>query len=145
LSRLPQLGCLGLVLGAIVWAQGASSKHEGELKQAEDAWIKAITASDQGALEKVLHPRLVYTHSTGVVESKGEYIKAVSTFQKYTNVDYENFRVNVFGDTAVVNAKARMRGSTRGTPFDNQLLLIHVWVKEAGRWQLAAHQTTRLQ
>jgi ketosteroid isomerase-like protein len=117
---------------------------EAQVKQAEQAWVKAATTNDQAALEKLLSPRLVYTHSTGIIENKQEYMKAVGSFQKYTAITFENMRINVHGNAAIVNTKARMVGSTRGVPFDNQLLLIHVWVKEGGNWQLAAHQTTRL-
>jgi ketosteroid isomerase-like protein len=121
-----------------------AAKLEAEVKDAENAWIKAVTSNNQSALGNLLSPRLVYTHSTGIVEGKPEYLKAVDTFQKYTTIHHQNMRVNVYGNAAVVNTKTRMVGSTRGTPFDNQLLMIHVWVKEGGNWQLAAHQTTRL-
>jgi ketosteroid isomerase-like protein len=117
---------------------------EAEVKQAEDAWVKAAVGNDQAALGTLLAPKLVYTHSTGLIESKQEYMKAVDSFQKYKAITFQNMRINVYGNAAIVNTKARMVGTTRGTPFDNELLLIHVWIKQGGKWQLAAHQTTRL-
>ena len=135
---------LVLVLGyATVRAQSVG-KAEAEVKEAENAWVKAATANDQAALQNLLAPKLVYTHSTGLIEGKSEYMKAVDTFQKYKAIELDNMRVNVYGNTAIVNTKARMVGTTKGTPFDNQVLVIHVWVKQDGKWQLAAHQTTRL-
>jgi ketosteroid isomerase-like protein len=128
----------------LVCAAAAQTGVEAEVKQAEDAWVKAVTANDQGALERLLAPKLVYTHSTGLIESKPEYMKAVASFQKYTSVEFQNPRINVYGNAAIVNSRVRMVGSTKGVPFDNELLLIHVWIKQNGRWQLAAHQTTRL-
>lgn len=134
-----------LALACGIAVPQTASKADEEVKQAEQAWVKAITSNDDAALDRLVSPRLVYTHSTGLVEDKAAYRKALATFQKYTAVDYESMRVNVFGgDAAVINSKVRMRGSTKDTPFDNRLMLIHVWVKEGGRWQLAAHQTTRL-
>jgi ketosteroid isomerase-like protein len=117
---------------------------EADVKAAENAWVKAVTTDDHAALERLLAPRLVYTHATGIIENKQEYLKAVASFQKYKAIELSNMRVNVYGDTAIVNARARMVGSTKNVPFDNQLLIIHVWVKQGGKWQLAAHQTTRL-
>ena len=144
MRKLTRAAALLAVACGIAAAQ-ASTGAEAEVKAAEQAWAKAITANDDAGLEKLLSPRLVYTHSSGLVEDKDAYRKAVASFQKYTAVDYDNMRVNVYGgDAAVMNAKVRMRGSTKGVPFDNQLMLIHVWVKEGGRWVLAAHQTTRL-
>ena len=144
MSKITRAAVLCAFAGVIAAAQPAS-KVEAEVRAAEQAWVKAITANDAAGLEKLLSPRLVYTHSSGLVEDKDAYREAVATFQKYTGVDYDTMRVNVFNnDAAVINAKVRMRGSTKDVPFDNQLLLIHVWVKEGGKWLLAAHQTTRL-
>jgi ketosteroid isomerase-like protein len=133
-----------VMLGWTIVRAQSNGKAEAEVKEAETAWVKAATTNDQGAFGSLLAPKLVYTHATGLVEGKAEYMKAVDSFQKYTAIDLKNLRVNVYGNTAIVNARARMVGTTRGTPFDNQLLLIHVWVKQGGKWQLAAHQTTRL-
>jgi ketosteroid isomerase-like protein len=143
MSKLTVAVCV-LALAATSMQAQTGGNAEAEVKQAEQAWAKAASANDQAALNNLLAPRLVYTHSSGLVEGKQEYMKAVATFQKYTSITFENMRINVYDDAAIVNTKTRMVGSTRGTPFDNQLLLIHVWVKQGGKWQLAAHQTTRL-
>src|SRR5688572_19028117 len=81
---------------------------EADVKAAEQAWAKAATENDQAALEKILAPKLVYTHSTGLVEGKPEYMKAVDSFQKYKTIEFENLKINVYGNAAIVNAKARM-------------------------------------
>ena len=135
--------CVFILALAQAHAQNGG-KAEAEVKEAENAWVKAATANDQAAFTNLLAPKLVYTHSTGLVEGKSEYMKAVDTFQKYKTIELENMRINVYGNTAIVNTKARMVGTTKGVPFDNQVLVIHVWVKQGGKWQLAAHQTTRL-
>ena len=135
---------LAILVSVLVLGCATLNAQEAEVKEAENAWVKAATANDQAALGNLLAPKLVYTHSTGVVEGKSEYMKAVDSFQKYKSIEFENMKINVYGNAAIVNTKARMVGTTKGTPFDNQLLLIHVWVKQGGKWQLVAHQTTRL-
>src|SRR5688572_99483 len=94
---------------ATLRAQDAA-KLEAEVKDAENAWIKAVTSNNQAALGNLLAPKLVYTHSTGIVEGKPEYMKAVDTFQKYTTIHHQNMRVNVYGNAAIVNTKTRMVG-----------------------------------
>lgn len=129
--------CLGTAL--------AQAPMQEEVSKAETAWARAIEKTDAAALERILADDLVYAHSTGLVETKQQYIKSMqSGNQKYASVQPVNPNVRVYGDTAVVNSKVRMTGATKGQPFDNELLLIHVWVKKQGRWQLVAHQTTRL-
>jgi ketosteroid isomerase-like protein len=131
-----------LMCAGTVAAQAPAQK---EITQVETAWARAVEKVDAAALDRILADDLVYSHSTGLVETKQDYLKSVqSGNQKYASVESMNPKVRVYGDTAVVNTKVRMTGSTKGQPFDNQLLMIHVWVKKQGRWQLVAHQTTRL-
>jgi ketosteroid isomerase-like protein len=134
-----------ICLAIAVAAQTGGSSTE-ELRAAEKAWVSALQNKDLKALDQLLADDLVYTHSTGIVESKAQYIAMQkSGTQVYKAVDYEDMKIRRYGDAGVVTAKVRMRGSTKGTPFDNQLQILHVWAKKDGRWQLVAHQTTRLQ
>ena len=125
----------------------APAAPEDEVRQAEMAWVAAVKANDFAKLESYLAPDLIYTHSTGIIEDKAAYLKALkSGNQKYDEIAHSNLRIKAYGgDTGVVTARVRMTGQSKGNPFDNQLLMMHVWVKQGGRWQLAAHQTTRLQ
>ena len=127
-------------------AAQAPAAPEDEVRQAEMAWVAAVKANDFAKLESYLASDLIYTHSTGVIEDKAAYLKALKGgTQRYTDITHSNLRVKAYGgDAGVVTAKVRMTGQSKGTPFDNQLLMMHVWVKQGGRWQLAAHQTTRL-
>jgi len=119
---------------------------EDEVRKAESGWVAAITKNDMAGLEKVLADDLVYTHSTGIVDSKASYIQSLrGGNQRYEGVTHEDMKVQVYGNTGVLTAKVRMTGKTKGVPFDNQLRVVHVWVKQrSGDWQLVAHQTTRL-
>ena len=96
-------------------------------------------------MESILAKELVYTHATGLVEDKSQYIAAVSSGnQKYDSIEYEAPAIQTYGNTAIVATKVVMTGSTKATPFNNRLRLLHVWVKQGGKWSLVAHQTTRL-
>jgi len=87
----------------------------------------------------------VYTHSTGLVEDKGQYLQALATRnQKYDSIEYDTQAIQTYGSTAVLATKVVMKGATKGQPFNNQLRPLHVWVKQGGKWNLVAHQTTRL-
>ena len=138
--RFASLACALLAAAAAAVAAPAD-----DLRQLEKSWAAAVVKNDSGALGGLLSDRLIYAHSSGVVETKGEYLAKLKTgAQKYDSVDHESVKVEVYGDAAVVHAVVRMRGATKGQPFDNRLMMLHLWVKDAGRWRLAAHQTTRL-
>ena len=136
---------IAILAGLCATATFASAAGgEDEIRKAESAWSDAVKAGDQAKLDGMLADGLVYTHSTGSVDSKGAYLtKLKSGAQKYASLDTSDMAVHMYGDTAIVNAKIRMTGATNGVPFDNKLLYTHAWVKQHGRWQLVSHQTTK--
>jgi ketosteroid isomerase-like protein len=115
------------------------------LQAVEKGWAAAVVKGDIPALEKILADDLIYAHSTGVVESKSEYLgKLKGGAQRYDVIEHQSMTVKVYGDAAVVHSRVRMAGKNVSGPFDHRLMMLHVWVKRGGAWQLAAHQTTRL-
>lgn len=136
------LTILALVVGLPVLA----APGEDEIRATEKDWAAAVVAQDFAKLDKFLSSDLIYAHSTGAVESKDEYLKRLHTgAQKYDAIEYEKTSVHVYGDTAVAHSHLTMRGMSNGAPFNDRLMMMHLWVKTGGQWQLAAHQTTKLQ
>jgi ketosteroid isomerase-like protein len=118
---------------------------EDEIRATEKEWSAAVVAQDFAKLDRFLNANLIYAHSTGAVESKEAYLKRLhSGAQKYDAIEYEKTVVHVYGDTAVAHSHLTMRGMSNGAPFNDRLMMMHVWVKTDGHWQLAAHQTTKL-
>jgi len=135
-----------ILLASLVLALPLSAAPaDDEIRQAERAWAAAVTAGDRGALERLLGDRLIYAHSTGIVDSRADYLtKLRSGAQTYKGIEHQQMTVQVYGDAALVHATVRMTGASNGEPFDNRLMMMHLWVRERGAWKLAAHQTTRL-
>ena len=133
---------IALLAGALI-AQAATT--EDEIRQVEKNWAVTVTSPDHTALERMLGDQLIYAHSTGAVESRSEYMARLRNgAQKYDRIQHHSIAVRTYGDTAVAHSKVRMLGTSNGTPFDDELMMLHLWVKQAGKWQLAAHQTTKL-
>lgn len=126
---------------AIAYAQPNASTFE----NLDKAWSKAILARDAAALEKLLDKDLIYAHSTGIVDTKAEYIEKIrSGRQVYKTFEQKNVSVRVRGDSAVTHSWARITGVNQAGNFDDKLMILHTWVKSPGGWQLVAHQTTRV-
>ena len=133
-----------LLAAATAVALPAQQGAAGEARRAVDAFIAAVRKNDIAAVSGFLAEDLVYTHSTGIVETKQQYLAKLKTGdQKYASIDFINPKIRAYGDAVVINTQARMTGATKGVPFDNTLFLMQVWVKQGGAWKLAAHQTTR--
>ncbi len=120
--------------------------QEDEIRKAEKAWAAAVVAGDQAALDRILAGQLIYAHSTGVIETKSEYAGRLRAGrQKYEAIEHEKLEVRMYGGAAVAHAHVRMRGRSDARPFNDRLMMLHLWVRQDGRWQLAAHQTTKLE
>jgi hypothetical protein len=100
---------------------------------------------DFDALDRIYDDALIYAHSTGIVETKDQYLaKLKSGAQKYDAIEMTSPTIRTYGDAAVSHHIAVMKGTNASGPFDNRLMMIHTWIKKGGQWTLAAHQTTQL-
>jgi uncharacterized protein (TIGR02246 family) len=113
---------------------------------AEKEWAAATKKADAAALGKLLADDLTYTHSTGSTDTKKQFIdNLVSGAAKYEVIDYEQMSSRMYGkNTAVLNARVKLVTVSKGNRGNAHLEFTHVWIKQGGRWQLAAHQSTRL-
>jgi ketosteroid isomerase-like protein len=147
--RILQFTLLALSLAALGFAQkkGGRANAVPAIEKAEQDWSSAVRRGDAAAMGKILADDLVYTHSTGIVDTKDSYIKSITSgSQKYAGIEYSDTKIRVYGRAALVTAVVRMTGTTNGVPFDNKLRMSHVWVRGAkgSDWLLVSHQTTRL-
>ena len=137
---------VGLMVAAAAIVPLVAAGPEDEIVVAEKNWAKAVTTRDFAALDKILNDELIYAHSTGDIQSKSDYLgKLRDGTQKYDVIKHYKTTVNVHGTAAAAHSIVRMTGASTGVPFDNKLMMMHLWVKQGGRWQLAAHQTTKLE
>ena len=130
---------LALLLGSLVMAHAAT---EEDLRQVEKDWAAAVVANDFAKIDQFMSPDIIYGHSSGAVETKDEYMTRLrSGKQQYEAIEYHKIMAKVTGDTALTHSLLRMAGKNNGVPFNNELMMMHVWVHRDGRWQLAGHQT----
>ncbi|MBL0159301.1 MAG: nuclear transport factor 2 family protein [Bryobacterales bacterium] len=132
-----------LLLACLVMVSAVAA--DDDIRAAEKAWGAALVARDGAALEKIYTPELIYAHSTGKVETKAQYMERLKGGkQRYDSVTHESTQVVRYGDSAVAHSIARMTGRNDAGPFDDHLMILHLWVRQGGGWRLAAHQTTKI-
>ncbi|MBI1787546.1 MAG: nuclear transport factor 2 family protein [Acidobacteria bacterium] len=116
-----------------------------QVRQSEKDWAAATMRGDIAALEKLLSDDLTYTHSSGRLETKAQFIAAVKSGSiQYQGVDYDQITVRLYGDTAIAASAPKMKVASQGQTNSFQARFLRVWAKKQGRWQLVAHQSTRL-
>lgn len=111
----------------------------------ERAWAKAVVARDEPALNRLYGDRLIYVHSSGVRESKSDFIgKLKSGVTRYDVLEHEKIEVIPYRDMAIVHGIVKVSGMGAGKPFGGRLMVLHVWRPTNGRWQMVAHQSLKL-
>jgi Domain of unknown function (DUF4440) len=86
------------------------------------------------------------TNSKGEITAAGDDIEDARSGRVHYDV-FENYdmKVRVYGDhTAIVTGKTKIRGNAQGKPIDIVVQFTDTFVKESGRWCLAAGHVSRL-
>ena len=134
-----------LLLTSLLAIAGAAATPEDEIRAADTRWATAVKRGDTATLQAMYTEGLIYAHATGKVENKQEYIDRLkSGKQKYSDVIIERTDVVAYGNSAVSHSVVRTIGTNDNGPFNDHVMMMHVWVKQGKEWRLAAHQTTKI-
>src|SRR5437016_8588770 len=119
-----------LPLFAAALSAASDSKAEKDVMAAMDGWKQATMKKDAAALEKLLHPDLTYSHSSGHNQTKADVVKTVTTGKaSTTGIDFSEVTVRAYGNTALVRCNVNMTNSTDGKSTTSHLNILHVWLK----------------
>jgi ketosteroid isomerase-like protein len=104
--------------------------NEKEILALEDKRFGAMIARDFKALEAMLHGDLLYTHSSGVTDTKATWLQAMQSGKtKYKSVNCTDRKVRVIGDVALVTGRAAIEAEIGGQPRSLKLLFLNAWAK----------------
>lgn len=133
---------LRMAVTLLLAAYGALAQPPADLDR---AWREAVLRKDFAAVEHMLAPHLVYAHATGIVDTRKTYLdKLRSGRQLYKTMDQRNVTAQTHGDTAITHSWMHVTGTNQSGAFDDKVMMLHVWIRQNGRWLLAAHQTTKV-
>ena len=134
-----------LLTFCMVYAATVAAADRASIEQLDKNWVKAVLAKDFAALDRMYTDDIVYAHASGVVDTKASYMEKVkSGKQVYKAMDQRKVSVRLHGDAAITHSWMRVTGVNAQGPFDDKVMMVHLWVMKNGQWRLAAHQTTRV-
>jgi hypothetical protein len=108
-------------------------------KQAKDAALHR----DAAFSERTLADDYVAITPLGQVISKSETIAARRTAQlRYEAIDISDMIVRLYGNTAIVTARAEVKGTELGEEFNGPYRFTRVWVRRNGHWLTVSYQAT---
>jgi ketosteroid isomerase-like protein len=131
------------------WAPLAKAQvkrdDEGEIRELERQRFRAMEQVDVPTLNRILSDDLVYTHANGLQHTKAELIGVLGSGDfKYESITTGDTRVHIYKETAVVTGRATMNIKRAGEEQTFKLCYLDVYVKQDGRWQMVAWQSSRV-
>jgi ketosteroid isomerase-like protein len=117
--------------------------NENEILGLEDKRFGAMTGKDWKTLDGLLHEQLLYTHSSGVTDTKAAWMEAMKSGRTvYKSVQQSDRKVRFYGDNALVTGKAAIEAEVNGQARSMRLVYLDVWTKTPRGWQFVAWQST---
>lgn len=120
----------------------------------DDETIREIIDMERQAREASLHRDAEFSRRTlsddyvaitplGQVATKQDTVSARKSGQlRYDTINVSDMVVRVYGDTAVVTARADVKGHQLGEDFSGPYRYTRVWVRRTGHWQAVSYQAT---
>jgi len=112
------------------------------VREASAGWRQAVIKQDGAALQRLLAEDLTYTQAGGRIQTKAEYIAAITKGPAgYESFNESDTRIRVYGRAAVLTGHVDVK--LAGTD-SYRVRTLEVYVENDGRWQLAAKQSVRV-
>ncbi len=114
-----------------------------ELLRADDRRYERILASDVAALDAILTDDFTYTHNTGFIEGKSDYLRRIADGTvRYSDGKRVRHDTRVHGTAGIMTGHMRMKVHARDQVFQLDNLFLAAWVFEDDTWRLAAWAST---
>ena len=116
-----------------------------EVAALDTAYQAAVEQNDAATMDRILADDFVLVLGTGSVHDKAELLaearsKAI-TWDVQREIDGSQ-KVRVWGDTAVVTAKLRVKGTRDGKAFDRTLWFSDTYVRTGSGWRYVFGQAS---
>lgn len=130
---------------ALLSLRAADAPVIAAVKAADDERVAATKAGDGPRLDAIFSDELRYAHSSGVIDTKASYSKALTSRSTvYETYDYQE-RTFLPAGPGIVLMSGRVLIHSRNGEVKNHLDLnfLAVWRLEHGQWRFLAWQSCR--
>jgi ketosteroid isomerase-like protein len=115
-----------------------------ELLELEEAFAQAIVSNNLEGIGRLVTGDWIIIDPNGEIVDRTRFFEVIkSGALTHEMMESEDLRVRVYGDSAVVTAITRTKGTFMGEEFSTQERATDVFVKRDGRWQCVLTHLTR--
>ena len=128
-----------ILLLAFTWFTSSAADPAEFVHQAALGWMQGAVKQDAAALNRFLADDLQYAHASGQLQTKPQYIAAVTTGPaRYESFTLSDLKIRFHGPKAAVltaYCDVKMAGQD-----SFRVRTLQVYVENQSQWQMAAHQ-----
>ena len=139
-----------LMTATIATAQSQNKNVEQEFMRLHRAEDEAETKKDLAALDRLLNDDFIFVAANGSVSDKKKFLDEIKADDETSSappqiLTYEDFKVRVYGKTAIVNYVLLVSGKDKdGKDYANRFRMSVVWIKEKQNWRISNFHATRV-
>jgi hypothetical protein len=139
----------GLIAAAMLMVFAAVGAEAGDAEEsvlaAQDERFALTAGGDLDELAGMLTTDMNYTHSTGAVDTKAQFLDSLQSGRvQYVSITPEERSVRVYGDVGVVQGVARVLVKVSDRDIDVRLRFTELYVKQDGAWKMALWHSTKV-
>jgi ketosteroid isomerase-like protein len=117
---------------------------EEELLEIEKAFADAIVRNDVDAIGRLVTDDWIIIDPNGEIVDRARFLKVIkSGALTHDTMESEDFRVRIYGESAVVTAITSAKGKFAGQEFSTRERATDFFVRRDGRWQCVLTHLTR--
>jgi ketosteroid isomerase-like protein len=127
-------------------ASAAASNPEQQLIKLEDEWNDAMVKRDLKTLEAMLADDYLFVDYTGEITPKTDYLANMKSGDDIvTAAASDQYRIRIYGDTALVTAHWKGAEMSKGKDLSGQYRYTDVWVRHGDNWRCVLTHDTKIQ
>lgn len=117
---------------------------EEEILRLEEEFGEAIVRNDAEAIGRLLADDWIIIDADGGIIDRPRFLSVIeSGALSHEGMNSDDFRVRIYGKTAIATALTTSKGKYMGQEFTARERATDVFVKVNGRWQCVLSQLTR--
>ena len=127
-----------MTIGSAGIAEAGPEEDRAAVAALDTAFQAAVKHHDVATIDRIQHPEMTLVLGDGRVFTKEDHLQAAREKKiQYEIQDEEpgTQTVRVLGDTAVVTALLRIKGTNEGVAFDRRLWFSDTYVRTPGGWK----------
>lgn len=125
--------------------EGAAGGDGAAIQRFVDEFAAAFTANDAEAADRLTTPDYTFVTPAGAVQNGEQRLAPLRSGDlKYELVKYDEVKIRVYGDAAVVTARVTVKSKLKGTDIGGLFRSTLMLVRTPAGWRLAASQANAI-